>query len=307
MSYRIVDEKFWTDPKVRRQDIKTKVLFLYLLTSPHTHFCGLFYLPFPVIAFETGMDEKDIRKGMDTLSIGYQAKYDQENSIVWVVNMAKFACVNAKQWAGAINHIKTLQRTPLIAEFADHYFTPEMKQRYPIDTLSTPIETPIDTTDTDTDTDTDISRDRVSPDTLSDVSKKSKGRQPEESIPDCLKTEAFLKAWADWKAFRTEIKKKLTPTMIRQQFAKLESWGVDTAVEAINTSIANGWQGLFEPKGGAPKRQQPVDDDYDGPFLNRFEEESDRAGRWIVEQLEKDDELARQREEEAKRNANNAA
>jgi len=93
---------------------------------------------------------------------------------------------------------------------------------------------------------------------------------------------------------------------IENERALALEWIEDHPGRKMSRSFLRGWIDRTAKRIEATN-PQPLDD-YDGPFLNRFEEESDRAGRWIVEQLEKDDELARQRaEEEKKRNANNAA
>lgn len=62
-------------------------------------------------------------------------------------------------------------------------------------------------------------------------------------LPEWLDKEA----WAEWVAFRKEIKKKFTPLMIKQQLKMLEQHKA-AHTEIIRTSIRNGWQGLFAPK-----------------------------------------------------------
>lgn len=69
------------------------------------------------------------------------------------------------------------------------------------------------------------------------------------SFPESLNNEKFAAAWNEWIQFRKEIKKKLTPSTISMQLAKLESWGSDAAVQSIEKSISQGWQGLFLPDG----------------------------------------------------------
>jgi len=83
------------------------------------------------------------------------------------------------------------------------------------------------------------------------------GKPPD--LPDVLNNEVFLAAWADWVRHRSEIRKPLKPTTIKQQLKKLAAMGVARAVAAIEHSIANGYQGLFEPKTppGVPKPPEP--------------------------------------------------
>lgn len=67
-------------------------------------------------------------------------------------------------------------------------------------------------------------------------------------VPAGLQTQDFIEAWVDWHIYRSETKKKLTPSTEKEQLAMLEKLGSTQAVEAIRNSIRNSWQGLFEPK-----------------------------------------------------------
>lgn len=70
---------------------------------------------------------------------------------------------------------------------------------------------------------------------------------------DVLNTQEFRGAWRDWVQYRKEIRKPLTKTTIQRQVRRLEKWGHDKAIAAIDNSITNGWQGLFEPIGQGAK------------------------------------------------------
>ena len=67
-------------------------------------------------------------------------------------------------------------------------------------------------------------------------------------FPENLRTDSFKSAWAEWENHRKEIKKKLTPSTVGKQLKKLSAMGEAKAIQSINDSITNGWQGLFEPK-----------------------------------------------------------
>lgn len=67
-----------------------------------------------------------------------------------------------------------------------------------------------------------------------------------ENLPKFLDPDS----WNEWRKFRNEIKKPLTPTMEKKQIKFLEGLhqkGINYK-ETIEQSIRNGWQGLFEPK-----------------------------------------------------------
>ncbi len=69
---------------------------------------------------------------------------------------------------------------------------------------------------------------------------------PVSACPDCVTPDV----WAKWVQHRREIRKPLTPTSCSQQGEDLASHPRPDAV--IELSIANGWQGLFPDKIGAP-------------------------------------------------------
>lgn len=61
-------------------------------------------------------------------------------------------------------------------------------------------------------------------------------------------SKAFSDAWSSWIEYRKEMKKPLKPTTVKAQWKELVKWGEQRSIEAIEASIKNGWQGLFEPR-----------------------------------------------------------
>lgn len=77
---------------------------------------------------------------------------------------------------------------------------------------------------------------------------KAKSNKEPPNIPPELDHPQFREAWEKWKQHRAEKRKPLTPTSTAQQFAELAKLGLERAVAAIEHSIAQGYQGIFEPK-----------------------------------------------------------
>lgn len=73
-----------------------------------------------------------------------------------------------------------------------------------------------------------------------------------DPLPGRLDAPAFHAVWDDWLAHRREIKKKVTAKAAAAQLQSLSEMGLERAVAAVRHSIANGWQGIFEPKNHAP-------------------------------------------------------
>lgn len=71
--------------------------------------------------------------------------------------------------------------------------------------------------------------------------------QPE--FPANLDTLSFRSLWMAYLEYRKASRmKNLLPTSVQAQLKKLSEWGHDAALESIQQTISNGWQGLFPPK-----------------------------------------------------------
>lgn len=70
-------------------------------------------------------------------------------------------------------------------------------------------------------------------------------------LPPILDTPQFRSAWTEWESHRKHKRSALTPEAVRRQLKKLEAIGHDRAIAAIEHSIAQGYQGIYEAGGGA--------------------------------------------------------
>lgn len=93
--------------------------------------------------------------------------------------------------------------------------------------------------------------------------------EPVGALPGALNTDAFRTAWGDYlKHRRTSKMKKLQAQSVRAKWDEMAAWGEPVAIEAIRQSIANGYQGIFAPKGtnGANRTRKPDDQRYQNGF-----------------------------------------
>jgi len=60
-------------------------------------------------------------------------------------------------------------------------------------------------------------------------------------------SDSFSETWSNFKKHRSEIRCALKPTGEAAVLAKLKAMGESDAITAMQTSIANGWRGLFNP------------------------------------------------------------
>ena len=138
--YRTIDASFWTDPDIRALSGTERYLFLYLVTNPHAHVSGMYYLPKVMIEHETGLKGKALERGIDTLSKGYLAWYDPKNEVIFVRSMFRYQGRGEKNNQAAANQLKNLHKSQLINKFLKYY--PEIQERlgigyrYPIEGVS---------------------------------------------------------------------------------------------------------------------------------------------------------------------------
>jgi hypothetical protein len=76
-------------------------------------------------------------------------------------------------------------------------------------------------------------------------------KNPLPPLPPTLDVPKVVPLWESFVAHRREIRKPLKERSAAAILAKLERWGPDKAATALENSIGNGWQGVFEPDEGA--------------------------------------------------------
>ncbi len=145
MAYKSIHETFWTDP-VMKKELKPleRYLFSYFITSPHAHFSGLYYLAKATIMDETGLNLKELDRGMHTLMDRGILRFDERKDIIFVVNMLQYQVKNAKpnalQVKGIRSHMENLHNSFLINDFQRQWPSLSLDLEGEIDT---PMDTPI--------------------------------------------------------------------------------------------------------------------------------------------------------------------
>ncbi len=86
--------------------------------------------------------------------------------------------------------------------------------------------------------------------------------EPSSTLPLPFNSPDFAEAWEQWENHRREIRKKLTPTAIKSQFALCLKIGKADAIEMLQNSVRNGWTGLFEPKANSGSSEPQGDGIY---------------------------------------------
>lgn len=99
-------------------------------------------------------------------------------------------------------------------------------------------------------------------------------------FPENLNTPEFKAAWENYRTYRRDQKfKSLKPRSITAQLQEMSGWGEPNAIKAINETIRNGWQGVFNKttntRGITAKKEESAKREFampecDKPKVERF-------------------------------------
>jgi hypothetical protein len=264
----------WHDQKFLALSDDAKLLFLYIISSPHSNSIGLYRLPKQYIECDLGWDNIRLAIPFGILLAERFILYHDSTQIVFVRNHLKYnpvqnekhskACVNIvnalpaipSEFSGILEWLKKPYHKPLVVRlqerFAIGYAIPETETVTRTETRTPPTPP------------------------LGGPPAKPK-KSPAKYIPptgDALKQNGHdwldAKSWDDFVAHRGEIKKPLTEKAVEKSIALLQAHRGDQR-EIIEASIRSGWQGLFPLKHNAGRaadaRRQRME-----PFARREHE-----------------------------------
>jgi hypothetical protein len=115
-----------------------------------------------------------------------------------------------------------------------------------------------------------------------------RNRKEHEDIPEKLQTPEFEAKWEEWKAYRKEKKKPLTPVSVKKQIHILSEHTVRDAINIIEKSMTNGWTGLFATN----EFEMNIDDISDNckiimPLIQSVDVRPRKDMREVCEEIEK--------------------
>lgn len=91
--------------------------------------------------------------------------------------------------------------------------------------------------------------------------KPSPSPKPAAALPLGLQVDEFVTWWGKWLEHLRAKRKPPTIHTQELQLGRLADMGVERAIKMIKHSIANGWQGLFEPSDAkGPQKQSSASD-----------------------------------------------
>ena len=130
--FRTIKTSFWADPFIESLDFKTRLVYVYMITSPHVSNLGIMDITPRRMAWESGLPEEDAREALSVLQEA--GKIMIEGSSVLMLNFIKH------QTSGSPTVIAGLRR--LFKQLESKKFRRALLDRYPFFTPSAADKTP---------------------------------------------------------------------------------------------------------------------------------------------------------------------
>lgn len=151
--YRTTQMGYWNDPYIERLSKDGKLLYIYMITSPHTNNLGVLEVTLKKIAYETDIDVETIDGLLNQME--RDGKVVRDRDTIWLVKFIKHQCTvsslllkGLRSEVQEISSVKILKamsiRYPQLEIPSDAFLseanTLSIPYQYPSDTLSIPSE-----------------------------------------------------------------------------------------------------------------------------------------------------------------------
>ena len=151
---------FWTDIKVVEDfEPADKLVFLYLMTNPHTNLSGCYEIGMSQMVLETGYPKDKVKKIIDRLEKTLKViRYDANTREILIINWYKHNWTDSEKFRKPllkeINEIKNDQFRQYLLDRFKGIDTVSIRYGYGMDMVLNQVGMGMDTTVTVTDTDT---------------------------------------------------------------------------------------------------------------------------------------------------------
>lgn len=121
-----IKPSFWHTKKTIHMDSRSKLLAIYLMTSPSFQMVGIYHIPKVTMQAHTGLSADEIDQCIDFLETIDFMRYDSDQQVVWVVDMAATQVAdnpNPKQLKGVRNELARLweEESPFVEEWLERH------------------------------------------------------------------------------------------------------------------------------------------------------------------------------------------
>ena len=109
MAYRKFESRFWKDPFVQALSISAKLLYVYFFTNDNCNSSGAYQISMKTVAFDTGLNEKEIKK-MLAAELRGKVLYFEDYDIVVVSRFLKHQAQSSKFVIGAMKQVASMPK-----------------------------------------------------------------------------------------------------------------------------------------------------------------------------------------------------
>jgi hypothetical protein len=150
--YRTLKMAFWNDPFVESLQPSAKLLYLYLITSPHTNNLGVLEITRRRIAYETGLDEATV--DLHLAQLEESEKLFSVDGLIWLTNFVRHQTSTSPKILTTLRRmaagIRSKRLSGIIRKWYPHLFgeaadmvsegenSDPIPYTYPIDTVRIP-------------------------------------------------------------------------------------------------------------------------------------------------------------------------
>lgn len=291
--------RFWQDEKGKELSDDGKLLYLYILTSPHSNMAGYYVLPKPYALYDLKWPAERLGKPFDELLRNGLIKYCESSDVVLIPNFFRYNPIqNKNQAKGASRRIAELPGNTLVGDFlasvkrfAESFyelFGELLPERLPNPETDTETDTESETaTETETDAREAALESNSKPDVVDDVDQSISKIVKEFSIafgypPNQTQMQMLISflddGLTDWHIFEA-LKRAAEAGASSPKYATtiLQSW---LAKKAFAKEDVERLDGSRSPKGKPDKLvtedyvyKEPVQDRSRFAFLNQDQSE----------------------------------
>lgn len=126
--YARVERSLWTEPAFRAIPADARLIFLYLLTGPHSHMCGLSHLSLATTADDLGLDLDCVRAALAG-PLADRVEYDGETREVFLADAGRIQLgpeleTKDKRHLHVLRHVESIHSERLKQRFLAVYAGP---------------------------------------------------------------------------------------------------------------------------------------------------------------------------------------
>ena len=137
-TYRTIRMSFWNDPAIESLPPADKLLYLYLFTCPHANNLGVLSVSLRKMAFETGLSEDAIRRGLAAFESS--GRIVRDGGHVWVCGFIRHQCSTSPKILTSLRALfPTVESAAIRAAIRERYPHLFGAVPYPSDRVSVPF------------------------------------------------------------------------------------------------------------------------------------------------------------------------